>query len=97
VGEATEITGRNVSFKPAGGDQIAMIEDQPPDPAQEAITAVNALIVPFQMLLRRGGKEGEETGGICPVLGNQFVRIDDILLRLAHLFGAPGQSSGPTL
>ena len=58
-----------------------------PQPLQEAVTTLNAIIRPLQRLFRWSGEHHEEAHGIGAVFLEQCLGVDSIALGLRH-FGA---------
>ena len=65
------------------------IVDQAPDPVQEPPCALDSGFGPFEVALRRAVREHIKPSGIGTVTVDDLGRVDDILLRFAHLFRTP--------
>ncbi len=65
----------------AGG---AVVIHRLPQPPQEPILALRALVGPLERLLRGRGEQHEQPGGIGTVLFHQALRVDAVVLGLGH-------------
>ena len=59
--------------------------DKTPDAVQEARGALDAAVVPVEVLLRRGREEREEARGVGPVATDEVVGVHHVALGLRHL------------
>jgi hypothetical protein len=66
------------------GHQARELDAEVPDTAQKSIRTFNASVVPLQCGFRRRGEHGVKTRGVGAVLADQVLRIDAVVLALAH-------------
>ncbi len=59
--------------------------NEAPDPLQEAVASFHTLIVPVEILLRRGGKKDEKASGVGTVALHNLIGRDHVALRFRHL------------
>src|SRR3990167_7226320 len=70
---------------PPPPDLIQVSEDEAPDAVQEAARALDAVLVPVEILLGRRREEREEARGVGAERPDQVVGIDHVALGLRHL------------
>src|SRR5262245_57431273 len=70
---------------------------QAPQFAEKAERTHDSLIAPFEIFLRRRGKEREEPRRVRAVLTDQVLGIDDVFLRLGHFFDAASDDGAITV
>ncbi len=66
------------------GRRFDIRRQQRPRAVEESARALNSLIVPFGVLLRRADEELVEADGVGAELRDEAVRTDDVALRLGH-------------
>ena len=67
---------------------LTLIANKTPHTRQEARCTLDARFAPIDLRFRRSCKKHEEPRSISPIFSDDFVRVDDIALRLAHLHDA---------
>ena len=61
-----------------------MLVRKAPDAAQKAVRAFNTGVVPLQRGFGRGGEHGVQARGVSAVFLDQVLRVDTVVLALAH-------------
>ena len=73
-----------------GQNQLPVaVEEQPPEPAQELMHAVDAVRIPRLVLFERAEEHLVHPQRIGPVIADDVVGVDDVVHRFRHLLDGP--------
>src|SRR5215471_3033545 len=63
-----------------------MLMNEAPEPGEKAISTLDTLIAPFEVLFRRRSKKREQTRRIRAIEVNQIFGVDNVFFRFRHFF-----------